>query len=249
MANHPAGSPLTGKWRSVKPWQVFVTLAFFGFGVQAGLAATGQWDTGREYWEYRSGTWGDLLLVPTMGAVLAAGLRSQRLAPVQRDRGLAITGGVVFGLAGLLVQVSWLAASDPIVNWTLPAAHHFSLPGWYHAAFLISVASGIGAAALPLVARLRRAPEEVRRELAGGWPAASFAGSVVALAALLIIDSADSLDTAAGQGSGAAAVAAILVVLPTSAIAFGRANAIRPLHLGLPLAAAVVWVAALAQGW
>jgi hypothetical protein len=193
------------------------------------LAASGEWTVGRSMWHYRSATWGDVLLVPGICAVLAAALYDQRIPRQTSECKWAFLGGAIFALSGALVQASWLASDEPILNWTLPEPHRFSFPGWYHAAFLILLSGAIGAAGLVVGRRVRSAPEPVRDFAAASPATAALIGCAVSFSVVLYLDSVDSLDTSAGQGSASGAIAAALAAVGLLLFVLGPRRSVRPL--------------------
>jgi hypothetical protein len=203
-----------------------------GFGVMALLSASGAWTVGRSMWHYRAATWGDILIVPGIAAVLAAGLCDSRIPPHQPERAWAAVGALAFGLTGALVQVSWLASSAPILNWTLPRPHHFSFPGWYHAVYLVIVAAAIGGAGAILACRVRLAPAEVRDYVANLPATAVLLGFGVSFGLALYLDSIDSLNTSAGAGSALGALAAALATIALLFFVVGPRRSLRPLLRG-----------------
>jgi hypothetical protein len=117
---------------------------------------------------------------------------------------LAATGAIVGALAGAAVQASWFLDADPQVNWTLPAPHTFSAPGWYHAGFFVAFSSFAASSLLLMVGRLRSAgPDvDVRTEVtvlvgavacflglvvADSWPSASTSSSAVTILASVAV--------------------------------------------------------------
>ena len=58
------------------------------------------------------------------------------------------------GLVGVGIQAQWLAANRPCLNWTLPAAHTFNGPGWYHAVFLTAACTFLASAATSALMRM-----------------------------------------------------------------------------------------------
>jgi hypothetical protein len=220
-----------------------------GFLALTALSATGEWDTGRSMWDYRSATWGDALVLPVIVGVLAAASIDERLPRRQRERAWAIVGTTAFGLAGLAVQVSWLAADDPILNWTLPEPHHFSFPGWYHAAFLICTSAAVGAMAFLAGHRIRAADPVARVDLARHPATAALAGCAIAFGVLLALDSADSVDTAAGQGSTAGATASLAFTFVLAVVALGLRPGALAAARGVPVAALIVGASLVSHGW
>jgi hypothetical protein len=208
-----------------------------GFGVMATLSATGQWTVGYSMWHYRAATWGDILFVPGIAAALAAGLAEPQLHPARRERVWGLIGAAVFGIAGAVGQVSWLASDKPLLNWTIPSAHHFSFPGWYHAAYLVIVTSTVGWAGTVLSSRVRAAPVEEQTRLALTAVPAVLVGFGVSFGAALGLDSADSVNTSAGAGSALGAAGAALVVLVLCTTVFGPRRSVAPIWRGLAIAA------------
>jgi hypothetical protein len=192
------------------------------------LSATGRWDIGRSMWHYRAATWGDFLLVPGICAILVAGLCDDRIPRQHSERLWAGAGAAVFAIAGALVQVSWLASAKPILNWTLPEPHRFSFPGWYHAVYLVLLSGAIGAAGLVLGRRVRVARPAVRDYVARAFPTAALVGFGVSFGLVLYLDSVDSLDTSAGQGSALGALGAAVATLALVLLVLGPRRSLRP---------------------
>lgn len=203
-----------------------------GFGAMATLSATGRWEVGRSMWHYRAATWGDILLVPAICAVLAAGLCDSRIPRRSGERLWAALGCGLFALAGVLVQASWLASSEPILNWTIPAPHHFSFPGWYHAAYLVLLSGAIGAAGLVLGRRVRLALPAIRDYVAATPALSVLVGCGISFGLVLYLDSVDSLDTSAGQGSAFGALGAAVATVVLLLIVVGPKRSPRPLAGG-----------------
>jgi hypothetical protein len=210
-----------------------------GFGVMSLLSATGRWEAGRSMWHYRAATWGDILLVPGICAILAAGLGDRRIRRQQGEKGWALSGAFVFSVSGLAVQASWLASSKPILNWTLPEPHHFSTPGWYHAAYLVVLSGVIGGAGTVLARRIRAGPERVRDEVSRERATGLLVGFTWSFGLLLYLDSADSLHTSAGDGSALGAVGAVVLIGLLALYTLGLRRALVPLATGLAVTAAV----------
>jgi len=226
-----------------------LVVLLFGFITLSLMSATGQWDVGRSMWHYRSATWGDAVVLPMIVAVLAAAVLDRRIPHTANDRAWAAAGASLFGVAGLLVQISWIAASDPVRNWTIPRAHHFSFPGWYHAAFLVTTSAFVGGMTFLAAHRIRAAPRSVRNTLSGEWAAAALCGAAITFGVLLALDSADSVNTSAGQGSTTAAVASVLAMVVLTSWVLGPRAAVRPVARGLLVAVVLLGVATLTYGW
>ena len=84
---------------------------------------------------YRVATWGDGFALPLLALFL--GVLTERLAGVPRrwPTWAAAAAGAAVG-AGLIV--TWWADPHPLANWTLVRPHHFTLPGVWHAVFLVA---------------------------------------------------------------------------------------------------------------
>ena len=212
------------------------------------LSASGRWTVGHSMWHYRAATWGDVLLVPGVCAVLAAGLCDPLVPIAPRERRWAVAGGVAFGLAGALVQVSWLASADPVRNWTLPAPHFFSFPGWYHAGYLVVASTAIGGAGAVLAKRVGRAVPSLRERVAALPATAAICGFGISFGLVLWLDSIDSLRTSAGAGSALGAFGAVAFTIVVAAVVLGPRRAIRPLAAGSLIALAVFGGTVISQG-
>lgn len=188
-----------------RPVAVGVTVLALGFGVMSVLAVVGNThDDLPGHWDYLSGTWGDALLLPLLGSSL---LWLVLNLPESRFDARAVGYGALVGMGGgVAVQASWLADSDPELNWMLVAPHTFSLPGWYHAGFLIVVASGYSALGFLAIVRLRFAKETAKFHQA----VLLITASVSAFITLVI---ADSLRTAWTKSSGTTITVSIVVLL------------------------------------
>jgi hypothetical protein len=109
------------------------------------------------FWDYPSGTIGDALLLPSIlsGLVLQAhALRTSRPVNERRNQ---IVGGVLGGVGGAVVPLSWLLDPNTSHIWMLPSAHHFTLAGWWHFAYLTASSAALGCLILTVLGRLRRA--------------------------------------------------------------------------------------------
>ena len=102
----------------------------------------------RPFTYFISATWGDGLFLPAMIASMVAYLMFGAASTptvtrlwVERTSWILAAIG---GLAGAMVQLSWVTSDATVLNWTIPALHHFNSPGWYHACFFI-VMFGAGA--------------------------------------------------------------------------------------------------------
>jgi hypothetical protein len=110
-------------------------------------------------------------------------------------------------------------------------------------------ASVVGGATMLGVCRLRRRQQVDRAVYARRWSATTFCGATVAFSVLLALDSADSVDTSAGQGSMTAAVVAVALLIAFSAWLFGLTPGVRAVLGGLPFAILVTGASILTHGW
>lgn len=143
---------------------------------------------------YRAATLGDAVLLPLVAGILTLCVLS--LPSRQLDRFLVIAGGAIGGVAGLFVQFGVLADPHPVRQWLLSSPHHFSLAGWWHAVFFVTMSAFVSALWLLTLARLHRNQylllerrvEEQRRATA--WLAFSAGGFLW----LNILDSAPNVE-------------------------------------------------------
>jgi peptidoglycan/LPS O-acetylase OafA/YrhL len=111
------------------------------------------------------------------------------------------------GLLGLTIQATWLTDPNPALNWTLPRAHHFNAAGYYHAAYLVIVASVSGGLAAIVLQRVRHNGIQGRpQRLAAILSLAAYAAFVV----LLVIDNVGTFDTVASASTALGVCAAII---------------------------------------
>lgn len=164
-----------------------------GFGVMTALWILLPQDNAIPgHWDYASGTLGDALVLPVLVGSLLSLLGS--FPPTPTDKIAGAVGASIGACGGLAVQYSWLADNHPRLNWVLPEPGRFSVPGWYHAAFLVVVSSGIAAAFLLALARMREARRSGKQR-AGLVPSALFSGSTALFLALVVFDSTPSAST------------------------------------------------------
>ena len=197
----------------------FGVMTLFWYLLQQDLSLPGHWD-------YASGTLGDALVLPLLVGALTYLLCS--LPSSARDS-VACSIGAVVGLAGgAAVQFSWLADPSPRLNWVLPEPETFSLPGWYHAVFLVLLSGAVGAAYCTALVRLGSTDsEEVVR--AARLPVGVFCGAVTAFLFLVVLDSIPSAGTSSSTTTivlcGASIAAALL---PLSLAAHRSLNVLLP---------------------
>jgi hypothetical protein len=216
-----------------------------GFGALALMWAAGMGEQSlRGLFDYRSATVGDGLLLPTTAVALAV-----LLGHLTAGNGLraAVTLGVVGALAGAATQMLWLGDPSPEPNWTLPRAHHFTFPGWWHAAFL-TAASGLmtGLWALVLL-RLRRVGDPERATVLCSQAWAIAVGGLLGTIALVLRDNEGAAHTQAGTATyaGVAAAAVTFGVLLTLTVG------LRPLagHPRGTVAGAILGLGVIAAAW
>jgi hypothetical protein len=195
--------------------------------------------------QYRDATWGDGLLLPSLAALLVILIRRLPRTPRQWPTWIAGTLGAAAG--GSLI-LTWWADPHPSPNWTLPAPHNFTVPGKWHAAFLIAASGFFAAAWVELFRRVRSSEKggaaEVRKaaEVLASPVTAGAVACTAAYAWLAASDSARAAQTASGLGSllALAASASALIGCLTWAARGSRAQVARTAIAGLLGSAALV---------
>jgi len=140
---------------------------------------------------YLSATWGDAILLPTLAAGLTLVIQERRC----RSRRLEFLGAAFGLVGGTSVVLSWVLDPHPDVNWTTPAPHQLSAPGWYHGIFLITAATLSGWAFARALTGHRIGTGALAR--AG---ATLIVGSVAMFMVLLVLDNAN-VPTAGARGT------------------------------------------------
>ncbi len=209
-----------------------------GFGALVCLWFTGIWRGGhRGLFDYRAATWGDALLLPGVTALLIKTLDDPRLRRPAHENAITATVCAAGGLAGAVVQATWLLDSKPSVNWTLPHPHVFSVPGWYHASFFVVMSAVLAGLTIRLVRRLRATGPVSGSAIRLG----AIAGCYLAFGFLVTLDNIESTNTLA-SGSTLVALTAVLLIL-VLLVGYGvvwRAGALaRALGIAVAIAAAV----------
>jgi hypothetical protein len=162
------------------------------------------------FWDFRSGSVGDLLVLPTLTALLATTAFRQRDLPHYARFGVAAAAAL--GAAGsALVQYSWWADANPPRQWGLTAPHQFSIAGWWHGTFFVLVSSmlcGLWAATLFGA----RASLPALERLQGRVAAIAFC--VASFATLVTLDASSSVGSVSSMSSllGLAAATLVLIV-------------------------------------
>lgn len=197
-------------------------------------------------WDYRAPVIGDGLLLPIAAGVLVSAL--DIIPRAAHERRIALAAGLFGAAVGAYSQWAWLRDPAPLPNWTLPEAHHFTLPGWYHAIFLAAASayfSGAGMTMLWRVRSLRRTGDSRAAEslLGSPWAAVLFA-SLFGFTALAALDSAPSIGTVATQGSVTVLALAVVLSLSLLVWGFGPASlrAWRNIASGVAFALGLAWL-------
>ncbi len=196
----------------------------FGFGALLIYWLAGDWPTDHGLFTYRAATIGDAILLPTIVGILVAALRLDTLCVGNNrplERRAARVGALLGGLVGCGLQVAWLADAEPTTNWTLPEAHTFNAPGWWHAAFFVAVLAVISALSLTTTVRVRAARREGNEAVAelarSPWlvvlvTALALFEVLVAVDGALVGDGAVTAVTGVPLAVGALLVAALMLV-------------------------------------
>jgi hypothetical protein len=211
--------------RERSPQAVALIVFIAGPGALLTFWVLGSWPTDRGLFYYRSATIGDALLLPLIIGILVAVLGDKDLARRADERRWTI-GAALLGLAGgVTSQALWLADNSPQTNWTLPHAHAFNAPGWWHAAFLSLMSAGLAALVVTATLRMRKTREVsgTRGEslASSPWLGILFAAGLL-LVGLIVFDGARGGTTDAGLASLVSLAAATVVALLALGFAFGR---------------------------
>jgi hypothetical protein len=188
---------------------------------------------------YHAATWGDGLLLPVLAFCLWALIGQLDRAPRSWPTWIAYGLGA---LAGALLIFTWWRDPHPSPNWTLPRPHDFTLPGKWHAGFLIAASAFFAGSWVELFRRIRSS-SKAKAALALASPLTAGAlGCTAAYAWLAASGSASASHTASGLGSLAAlaASAAALIACLTWAARGAWAEVARSVIAGMLLAAALV---------
>lgn len=197
------------------------------------------------HWDYPSGTIGDAILLPMVVGSLILMVRALPRCPW--DRTAVLTGSAAGLLAGAVEQYLWLADSNPRLNWVLPAPGSFSLPGWYHAAFLVVTSAMMTGLFSVLLVRLRSAPLERPEPRRFRWLVAVFSATVTVFLSLVILDSLPSIATSSSRATVALCVTALVVPIAalTRARPAGFSHLLAPQLNGAVAALALVGITAM----
>ena len=184
----------------LSPWRLacwaFMVVCVCGFGIMTSLwYLLPQNSEIPGHWSYAAGTVGDAIVLPVIAGALTYMVAA--LPGCRTDRKAAIIGAVLGAAGGMTVQYSWIADADPRLNWVLPKPGTFSIPGWYHASFLVMVSTATCSAYLVLAIRLRPANADMIRGLR--WPMGVFSAATPLFLSLVILDSTPSTYTSSSM--------------------------------------------------
>ena len=173
--------------------------------------------------DFKSGTVGDLVLLPLLTGCLVWLLREP---PTVRRRRLwwmlAATVGVI---AGAWVQYSWWADPGPVTQWGLSAPKDFSLAGWWHAIFFVLMSGLLAGLWVALLRRWHAQRGSVSGPLRASldsWAWAGIVFTVVGFAGMVAMDSAPTISTFASISTLLTLAGATLFTVLSLAIAVGR---------------------------
>lgn len=247
-----------------QPVVAAATVFLCGFGALLIFWLAGDWPTDVGLFSYRAATIGDAVLLPAIVGILVAALRLGTLrvgSDPPSERRAARVGALLGGLVGCGLQAAWLADTEPTTNWTLPVAHTFNAPGWWHAAFFVAVLASISALSLTAMVRVRaarRAGNQAAAELARSPWLVVLVAALALFGGLVVIDGATVGDGAVTVVSvGPLAVGALLVATlmllafgPDREVAYSAALGVAIAvgcgalaTVGLPVSPAVAFVA------
>lgn len=183
---------------------------------------------------FRSGTLGDLVLLPA--ALFALQLIVQGCSPAPSERKWAGLAGLAGAASGGWVQWTWWADPSSPTSWAFSAAHHFSSAGAWHGGFFVVVSSLMAALWTLCLVRVRH-EKDPRAAVAvlSGWKITLFLSAILTFAGLVALDSSQTADTRATQSSliGLLLGAACLIA-PAIAMWGRRARpALRPAAIGV----------------
>lgn len=192
---------MRSSWTGIlSPWRLacwaFLVVCVCGFGIMTSLWYLLPHNSEIPgHWSYAAGTVGDAVVLPVIAGALTYMVAA--LPACRTDRKAAAIGAVLGAAGGATVQYSWIADANPRLNWVLPRPGTFSIPGWYHAIFLVAVSTTICSAYLVLVMRLRSASADTVRRIR--WPMGIFSTAVPLFLSLVILDSAPSNNTSSSM--------------------------------------------------
>lgn len=223
-----------------------VVLFACGFGAMNVLWWAGEWPRDLPgLWNYRTMTVGDAVLLPVAATILAAA--RARLPKVPAENRVRFAAGLVGAVVGAAVEVLWLLNPDPQLNWQQTQPHRFTLPGYYHAVFLVLGCSYFAASVAQVLwqARIRRTTHPATVENMFRTPSAAIlVACALGFAGLVALDSVPNLDTASGIAPAGAMLIALFAISLALLWGFGRSviRAWKTLGAGVCLAFSVCLV-------
>lgn len=200
-------------------------------------------------WQSWGGTVGDVVL-PFVVYGLVRGV--QILGPRRVHMSSYVAGGAG-SLGGASAQVAWLLDPQPYTNWMLVEAHTFSPIGWYHFAYLVTVAGFVTGTAWELLVRARRArlqageSMEVDHRLRVVLRSRATTATITLIfifAAAVAADSVTSLESLASVGTSVGALLPPLLALLVAAVMLGPSMRmlLRPLATAMGVVVVIVTV-------
>ncbi|WP_269936668.1 hypothetical protein [Arthrobacter sp. HY1533] len=224
-------------------------MLFIGFVPMAVFYQFGRYDTSTPgLYAYKSATWGDAVLLPSLVAVLV--YQIQRL-PSPHQKSHRIWSLLIASIGSSAVVLGWLLDPEPGLNWTIPRPHVLNFAGSWHAAFLVVASTGIAMLWVEVIIRLRASTRDrnaiakVRRLLASPAVAVSIAAGL-AFSILAVYDSQPTNQTLSSTYSIISMVTCTLVMTGSIFWASGSewTYTIRPIVVGVTMAvsAAIVIV-------
>lgn len=205
-----------------------------GPGVLAAMWWTMDWPEGiNGFPAFRSGSIGDALLLPAMvGSLLWL---IDRCQPVTTERRWMVVTGIVGAATGALVQWLWWSDPKPPTQWGLAGPRDFTIAGWWHAVFFVSLSTALAVWGTQMLVRVR---SELEHGNTAQLTTPAFALLVTSLLTFCGLLAMDSSPTAASQSSTSslwALAMALAVLLALGAFMWGRRASVvlRPVLAGV----------------
>lgn len=168
-------------------------------------------------YSYRSATWGDGLLLPSLAASLTYAACETKMPEIAKI--LVPVAGIAGFATGAGTQIAWLKDKNPNINWSLPEPGVFNAAGWYHAAFLSGGAAFFSAMAMRAgLGTLMDSNRKAARAMVGvGLSATGFAS-------LVYWDGLKEKGSASNRSTNKALAAIVGVVATGAALILGKAH-------------------------
>jgi hypothetical protein len=183
-----------------------VAVAVLGAGVLVAMWRLMEWPPRQHTWpDFRSGSFGDAVLLPTMTAALVLLGRRQEQVPTPRVPGLA--AGIAAAVVAAAVQYQWWADPAPPTSWSFSSPHVFSPAGAWHGVFFVVMAGILAGLVVDMLAvwRVLRLVDPRRlTSRIGSAALAPLTFSFLTFSALVILDSAPSATSSSSASSLAA---------------------------------------------